>query len=104
MHPPAYLIAQCGRMRNPNHRAQCNGGCGTVVAMCRSIKLLREGATPAPSEEVEAAALQFVRKISGFRQPASHNQEVFDRAVADIARISEDLLEGLEIRGARKTA
>ena len=71
--------------------------------MCRSIKLLREGATPAPSEEVEAAALQFVRKISGFRQPAPHNQEVFDRAVADIARISEDLLEGLEIKGARKT-
>lgn len=104
MHPPTYLIAQCGRMRKPNLRAQCNGGCGTVVAMCRSIKLLREGATPAPSEEVEAAALQFVRKISGFRQPASHNQEVFDRAVADIARISEDLLEGLEIRGARKTA
>lgn len=88
----------------PEHGAQCNGGCGTVVAMCRSIKLLREGATPAPSEEVEAAALQFVRKISGFRQPASHNQEVFDRAVADIARISEGLLEGLEIRGARKTA
>lgn len=72
--------------------------------MCRSIKQLRDGATPAPSEEVEAAALQFVRKISGFRQPASHNQEVFDRAVADIARISEDLLEGLEIRGVRKTA
>lgn len=85
-------------------RCTVQSGCGTVIAMCRSIKLLREGATPAPSEEVEAAALQFVRKISGFRQPATHNQEVFDRAVADIARISEDLLDGLEIRGARKTA
>lgn len=69
--------------------------------MCRSIKVLREGATPAPSEEVEAAALQFVRKISGFRQPASHNKEVFDEAVEDIARISEQLLHSLEIRGAK---
>ncbi len=69
--------------------------------MCRSIKVLREGATPAPSEEVEAAALQFVRKISGFRQPASHNKEVFDEAVEDIARISGQLLHSLEIRGAK---
>lgn len=68
--------------------------------MCRSIKRLREGATPATTEEVEAAALQFVRKISGFRQPATHNEAVFDRAVADIAQASQDLLEGLVIRGA----
>lgn len=69
--------------------------------MCRSIKLLRDGATPAPSEEVEAAALQFVRKISGFRQPAAHNKDAFDEAVADIAHISEHLLNSLEIRGAK---
>jgi hypothetical protein len=68
--------------------------------MCRSIKQLRDGATPAPPDEVEAAALQFVRKISGFRQPAAHNQQVFDDAVAEISRISADLLDGLEIRGA----
>lgn len=92
------------RSRKTQRHTQWNRWCGTVVVMCRSIKQLRDGAIPAPSEEVEAAALQFVRKISGFRQPASHNQEVFDRAVADIARISEDLLEGLEIRGSRKTA
>jgi hypothetical protein len=72
--------------------------------MCRSIKQLRDGAEPAPSEEVEAAALQFVRKISGFRQPASHNEEAFNRAVAEIARASEHLLDDLEIRGARKSA
>jgi hypothetical protein len=73
--------------------------------MCRSIKQLRDGAEPAPSEEVEAAALQFVRKISGFRQPASHNEEVFNQAVAEIALASEHLLEHLEIRGAnRKSA
>ncbi len=69
--------------------------------MCRSIKVLREGATPAPSEEIEAAALQFVRKISGFSKPAPHNQAVFDEAVAEIAHASQHLLEHLEIRGAK---
>ena len=72
--------------------------------MCRSIKRLREGATPAPDDEIEAAALQFVRKISGFTKPAPHNQEVFDQAVADIAAASQRLLDGLEVRGARKAS
>ena len=67
--------------------------------MCRSIKRLREGSIPATEEEVEAAALQFVRKISGFRQPARHNTEVFDRAVSEIAASSQVLLDGLVIRG-----
>ena len=67
--------------------------------MCRSIKRLREGSVPATPEEIEAAALQFVRKISGFRQPASHNSDVFDRAVAEIAATSQSLLDGLVIRG-----
>ena len=69
--------------------------------MCRSIKRLREGTVPATPDEIEAAALQFVRKISGFRQPASHNSEVFNRAVAEIAASSESLLDDLVIRGAR---
>lgn len=69
--------------------------------MCRSIKRLREGTVPATPEEIEAASLQFVRKISGFRQPASHNTEVFARAVAEIAASSQELLDGLVIRGAR---
>jgi hypothetical protein len=68
--------------------------------MCRSIKRLREGATPAPDEEIEAAALQFVRKISGFSKPAPHNQSVFDQAVDEIAAASQRLLDGLEVRGA----
>jgi hypothetical protein len=68
--------------------------------MCRSIKRLREGSTPAPREEVEAAALQFVRKVSGFSRPAAHNQAVFDEAVADIAAATEHLLQHLEIRTA----
>lgn len=72
--------------------------------MCRSIKVLRDGAVPAPDEEVEAAARQFVRKISGFSKPAAHNEEVFDRAVAEISAASQRLLDGLEIRGARRAS
>ncbi|HEX6219714.1 MAG TPA: DUF2277 domain-containing protein [Acidimicrobiia bacterium] len=72
--------------------------------MCRSIKVLREGATPAADEEIEAAARQFVRKISGFSKPAAHNQAVFDEAVDEIAAASQRLLDGLEIRGARKAS
>jgi hypothetical protein len=49
---------------------------------------------------VEAAALQFVRKISGFNAPAAHNSEVFQRAVDEIATASARLLDSLEIRGA----
>jgi hypothetical protein len=69
--------------------------------MCRSIKVLREGAVPAQTEEIEAAALQFVRKISGFSRPAGHNEEVFNQAVQEISQASMRLLDGLEIRGAR---
>lgn len=69
--------------------------------MCRSIKRLREGADPAPPEEIEAAARQFVRKISGFTKPAQHNEAVFDEAVAAIAEASQHLLDHLEVRGAR---
>ena len=68
--------------------------------MCRSIKRLREGATTAPHNEIEAAALQYVRKISGFAKPASHNEGVFEVAVSEIAAASQRLLEGLEVRGA----
>lgn len=72
--------------------------------MCRSIKVLREGATPAPDEDIEAAARQFVRKISGFSKPASHNEAVFEDAVAEIADASQRLLDGLEIRGAKRAS
>ena len=70
--------------------------------MCRSIKRLREGAQTAPPDEIEAAARQFVRKISGFSQPAAHNETVFEAAVAEITASSQRLLEGLEIRGASR--
>lgn len=68
--------------------------------MCRSIKTLRPPFTeePGPSD-VRAAALQYVRKISGFREPAAHNREAFDRAVDDVARATQDLLDALVIKG-----
>jgi hypothetical protein len=70
--------------------------------MCRSIKTLRPPAIPeeATEEEIRAAALQYVRKVSGFRAPAAHNREVFDRAVAAVAAATAELLEDLEVRGA----
>ena len=63
--------------------------------MCRSIKTLRGAQPPAGEADVEAAALQFVRKLSGYRRPSSANQEVFDAAVAEIAGAAGRLLDGL---------
>ena len=67
--------------------------------MCRSIKTLREGARLASDDEVAAAALQFVRKVSGFRQPAARNAAVFDAAVEEIAASTRRLLDSLQIGG-----
>lgn len=69
--------------------------------MCRSIVRLRDGAEIHPHESIEAAARQFVRKVSGFSRPATHNQEVFERAVAEITQSVEQLMDGLEVRGVR---
>jgi hypothetical protein len=63
--------------------------------MCRSIKTLRRADEPATDEEVRAAALQFVRKVSGFRQPSRRNTDAFDAAVDEIAGASARLLEAL---------
>lgn len=69
--------------------------------MCRSIKTLRPPFTEAVTEtDVQAAALQFVRKVSGFRQPAPHNAAAFDRAVDDVASVTQRLLDELVVRGA----
>ena len=72
--------------------------------MCRSIKTLRPPALPdeATEEEIRAAALQYVRKVSGFRAPAAHTREVFDRAVDLIAEATAELLADLEVRGASR--
>ncbi|GGO55119.1 hypothetical protein GCM10012287_45620 [Streptomyces daqingensis] len=67
--------------------------------MCRSIKTLRppytETVTP---EDTRAAALQYVRKVSGFRQPAAHNTEAFELAVDRVAAATEELLASLVVR------
>ncbi|MCP2337468.1 DUF2277 domain-containing protein [Actinomadura rupiterrae] len=70
--------------------------------MCRSIKTLRPPyAEDVTEDDVHAAALQYVRKISGFRAPAAHNAEAFERAVEEITRASAALLDALEVRGAK---
>jgi hypothetical protein len=64
--------------------------------MCRSIKKLRLPAGVASPEEVEAAALQYVRKVSGFRAPSRANSAAFARAVERISAVTGDLLEALD--------
>ena len=64
--------------------------------MCRSIKTLRRSDGPASDEEIAAAALQFVRKVSGYRAPSQRNTKAFDAAVSDVGRASRRLLERLE--------
>jgi hypothetical protein len=71
------------------------------LGMCRSIKTLRTLDHPATDEEVAAAALQFVRKLSGYRQPAARNADTFNAAVDEIAEASRRLLDGLVPIGAR---
>ena len=66
--------------------------------MCRSIKVLRQGSTPLSDGEVRAAALQFIRKISGYRTPSRANEQTFDRAIEEIAAASSRLLYALEYR------
>jgi hypothetical protein len=63
--------------------------------MCRSIKQLRNRNDIASDDEVRAAALQFVRKVSGYRQPSRANTEAFDAAVDEIASVSKRLLTSL---------
>jgi hypothetical protein len=68
--------------------------------MCRSIKTLREPYTEHVTDaDVRAAALQYVRKISGFRAPAAHNAEAFEHAVDSVAAATQHLLDHLQVRG-----
>jgi hypothetical protein len=61
--------------------------------MCRSIKTLRRAEEPATEEEIRAAARQFVRKVSGYREPSRKNTEAFEAAVDEVADASRKLLE-----------
>ena len=65
--------------------------------MCRSIKTLRRADEPATDEEIAAAALQFVRKVSGYRDPSQKNRDAFDEAVLEVAAASRRLLDTIAI-------
>jgi len=64
--------------------------------MCRSIKTLRNADVPATEEEIRAAALQFVRKVSGYRKPSKINEAAFERAVDEVTRTTQLLLSELK--------
>jgi hypothetical protein len=67
--------------------------------MCRSIKTLRPPyQEQVTDEDIRAAALQYVRKVSGFRAPAKHNADAFNRAVDEITQATQNLLEDLRVR------
>jgi hypothetical protein len=70
--------------------------------MCRNIRTLYNFDPPADESEIEAAALQYVRKVSGFNKPSQANAEAFDEAVAEVAGISAKLLDRLVTTAAPK--
>jgi len=63
--------------------------------MCRNIKTLRRPEQPPTGEELHAAALQYVRKVSGYRMPSRRNQIAFEQAVEEIAMVTQKLLDSL---------
>jgi hypothetical protein len=67
--------------------------------MCRNIKTLFNFDPPATDEEIRGAALQFVRKLSGFTKPSKVNEEAFSRAVGETAAVARRLLDSLEAHG-----
>jgi hypothetical protein len=75
---------------------------GAPRLMCRSIKPLFNFEPPATEDEVRAASLQFVRKLSGMNNPSGANQPAFDRAVDDIARVAAELLASLQTTASPK--
>lgn len=79
----------CFLRNEPNLRAGVNPN----KSMCRSIKVLRRPGECATVEEMDSAALQFVRKITGFQKPSRANQQAFERAIAEISASSARLLE-----------
>ena len=67
--------------------------------MCRNIRLLLNFDPPTTDEEMRAAALQYVRKVTGTRAPGKNNQAAFDRAVEQLTAVTRELLSGMEVRG-----
>ena len=68
--------------------------------MCRNIKTLRNAEIPATEEEIRAAALQFVRKVSGYRKPSKVNEAAFEKAVEEVAKSTQKLLENISMKTA----
>ncbi len=92
------------RLGSPHgaHDGRVVGGRAYRGGMCRNIRQLHNFDPPASDDEVHAAALQFVRKVSGSTKPSAANQEAFDEAVHDIAHVVEHLLERLVTTAAPK--
>ena len=73
--------------------------------MCRSIKTLRNAEIPATDEEIRAAALQFVRKVSGYRKPSKANEAAFNKAIEEVAESTRKILANLKsVESQRSTA
>ncbi len=66
--------------------------------MCRSIKQLRNAEVPATEEDIRAAALQFVRKVSGYRKPSKVNEEAFEQAVTEVTEATQKLINSLTVK------
>lgn len=92
--------------RPPSPASPCGPGVGRSIlaslAMCRNIKTLFNFDPPATEDEIEAAALQFVRKLSGFNKPSRVNEEVFHASVARVAEVARELLSALETKAPAK--
>ena len=70
--------------------------------MCRNIKTLFNFDPPATDEEILAASLQFVRKLSGFNAPSQANEKIFNKAIDDVAKVARRLIDGLDTTAAPK--
>ena len=64
--------------------------------MCRNIKTLFNFDPPATDDEIRAASLQFVRKLSGFNEPSKVNEKIFEKAIDDVAQVARRLIDGLD--------
>jgi len=92
------MLEPPGSWRFGNATGAMRGSCTIMLAvMCRSIKVLRRPDAPVTNPEISAAALQFVRKVSGFHKPSRVNQEAFDSAVREVAAATERLLDALSV-------
>jgi hypothetical protein len=74
-----------------------------MPAMCRSIKTLRGSAEPVTDDQIRSAALQYVRKLSGYRTPSQRNTAAFETAVDEVAAATQRLLDGLVTRSLPET-